>query len=78
MHNDRQLRLLTQAVFSTLEETPYLHVGFSLRGYVDDFVSGVFYLLELLDEKGSEAFAGAADTDDVHQQFRRTIRRGWA
>ena len=72
------LKQLTTVVFSKLDTMSYIEAGALLRSHLDDFVSGVYFLTDLLESLTPtqlESLPSAKDVNAVHEDLKPTLRR---
>ncbi|MDA1050789.1 MAG: hypothetical protein O3C40_09965 [Planctomycetota bacterium] len=73
------LKQLMARVFQPLEaDISILDAGYLFRGYLDDYASGVFVLLDIIDELDMAQLAKLAESQnakDVNQDLKPTLRR---
>ncbi len=72
------LRSLSKDVFDAIDQLSYVDAGFLLRAHLDDFVSGAFFLLDLLDSLDANQLAAigtVSDVKSVNPELKPTLRR---
>lgn len=74
----KQFNELAASVLRQMESLSFIHVGFLFRSHIEDFVAGVRFLLDLLENLTPDQIAALSevrDTDEVHVELRPTLRR---
>lgn len=75
MNLKEQLRGVAVSVFDVLDRLSFIQAGFLLRAHLNDFVSGVFFLVDVTAKTDLNKLREAEDTDDVNDSFKPTVRR---